>query len=195
MAINLDKTAAAKKYYYSENGTTLGPFSLSLLLEKIDAETLVYREGIEWTNANEIEELKKFFKEKTAPIVSNNIGANFIPPAPIFSNVNSVKASNNKMFTAPFSFDGRIRRLEYGISIIVYYVVYLIVYGIASEVPLMGLAMIPIVWFLLAQGAKRCHDRGNSGWYQIIPFYIFWMLFAESDSGANEYGASPKFTN
>lgn len=195
MTINLDKNAAEKKYYYAENGTTLGPFSLSLLLEKIDAETLVYREGIEWTNAKEIEELKKFFKEKSAPIVSNSIGANFISTAPTLSNVNSVGASNKKMFAAPFSFDGRIRRLEYGISIIIYYVVYLIVYGIASEVPVMGLAMIPILWFFLAQGAKRCHDRGNSGWYQIIPFYILWMLFAESDSGENGYGSSPKLNN
>jgi uncharacterized membrane protein YhaH (DUF805 family) len=44
----------------------------------------------------------------------------------------------------------------------------------------------------LAQGAKRCHDRGNSGWYLLIPFYVFWMLFADSDIGANEYGLNPK---
>jgi uncharacterized membrane protein YhaH (DUF805 family) len=41
---------------------------------------------------------------------------------------------------------------------------------------------------MLAQGAKRCHDRGNSGWYQLIPFYSLWMLFAEGDQQANSYG-------
>lgn len=52
--------------------------------------------------------------------------------------------------------------------------------------------LVPYCWFIWAQGAKRCHDRGNSGWYQIIPFYGFWMLFAEGETTANEYGNSPK---
>jgi hypothetical protein len=70
MAIDLSKEKNELKYYYSENGATLGPFSLSQLLEKIDGETLVYREGMEWTNAKNVDELKKFFKEKT--IYANN---------------------------------------------------------------------------------------------------------------------------
>ena len=49
-----------------------------------------------------------------------------------------------------------------------------------------------MLWFYIAQGAKRCHDRGNSGWYQIIPFYSLWMLFGNSDVGENEYGPRPK---
>ena len=51
---------------------------------------------------------------------------------------------------------------------------------------------IPLIWFLIAQGAKRCHDRGNSGWFQLIPFYGLWMLFADSITGENEYGPNPK---
>jgi len=51
---------------------------------------------------------------------------------------------------------------------------------------------IPGFWFMWAQGAKRCHDRGNSGWFQLIPFYRLWMMFAESDYGPNEYGENPK---
>ena len=47
------------------------------------------------------------------------------------------------------------------------------------------------IW-LLTQGAKRCHDLGNSGWYQLIPFYGLWMLFAKGDDDINEYGANPK---
>lgn len=49
-----------------------------------------------------------------------------------------------------------------------------------------------VVWFLLAQGAKRCHDRGNSGWWQLIPFYYLWMFFADGEIGDNEYGTNPK---
>jgi hypothetical protein len=64
MAIDLNKDKNELKYYYSENGATLGPFSLSQLLEKIEADTLVYREGIDWTNARDVEELRKFFSSK-----------------------------------------------------------------------------------------------------------------------------------
>ena len=64
MEIDLNKDKNELKYYYSENGETLGPFTLTQLLEKIEADTLVYREGIDWTNAREVEELRKFFSLK-----------------------------------------------------------------------------------------------------------------------------------
>jgi uncharacterized membrane protein YhaH (DUF805 family) len=185
MAIELNKDKNEIKYYYSENGSTLGPYSLSQLLEKIDAETLVYREGIEWTNAKDVEELRKFFKMQQSTTTNNFIHTNL-------SSASAESSNKQKMFSSPFSFEGRIRRLEYGISTIIYYVVYLIVLGISTKAPIMGLVMLPIIWFILAQGAKRCHDRGNSGWYQIIPFYVLWMLFAEGDKEANEYGNPPK---
>jgi uncharacterized membrane protein YhaH (DUF805 family) len=185
MAIDLSKGKSEIKYYYSENGATLGPFTLAQLLEKIDAETLVYREGMDWTNAKDVEELKKFFKTQQVHVNTT---------------INSINSTSNdvtktepvKMFNAPFSFNGRIRRLEYGISTIIYYTAYLIVFGFAKDSSIIGLALVPVIWFILAQGAKRCHDRANSGWYQIIPFYIFWMLFAEGDRNNNHYGNSPK---
>ena len=49
-----------------------------------------------------------------------------------------------------------------------------------------------VIWIMLAQGAKRCHDVGNSGWFQLIPFYVFWMLFEDSKYGENKYGLNPK---
>jgi uncharacterized membrane protein YhaH (DUF805 family) len=99
-----------------------------------------------------------------------------------------------KMFSLPFSFKGRIRRLEYGISCIIYFVWYVIAMAVLeSDAALWAyLSFIPAYWFMLAQGAKRCHDRNNSGWYQIIPFYGLWMLFAEGDDEENDYGFPPK---
>lgn len=52
--------------------------------------------------------------------------------------------------------------------------------------------LIPALWFLFAQGCKRSHDRGNSGWYQIIPFYTLWLIFADGDIGENQFGPNPK---
>jgi uncharacterized membrane protein YhaH (DUF805 family) len=99
------------------------------------------------------------------------------------------------MFQNPFSFKGRIRRTEYGFSIIIYFVIAVIINVIGAKgegAGLIFIAYIPLLWFLWAQGAKRCHDRDNNGWFQIIPFYIFWMLFADSVKRINKYGANPK---
>lgn len=100
------------------------------------------------------------------------------------------------MFSNVFSFNGRIRRTEYVIS----FVAYIIITNIVNEVVKSGsmvfsLANIPLLWFLWAQGAKRCHDLGNSGWWQIIPFYVFWLLFQEGKPGMNEFGLNPKGYN
>ena len=105
------------------------------------------------------------------------------------------------MFRNPFSFSGRIRRLEYGLSLIFYYIWTIISALLALFINpdnyegLYYLILLPGLWFALAQAVKRCHDRGNSGWYQIIPFYIFWMLFADGDIGENAYGSNPKGIN
>ena len=96
------------------------------------------------------------------------------------------------MFKNPFSFDGRIRRTEYGITSIIYVIVYFFMLAAVQLEPLVLLILVPLLWFLWAQGAKRCHDRGNSGWWQIIPFYNLWMLFADGDPGENYYGPDPK---
>ena len=103
---------------------------------------------------------------------------------------------NQGMFRNSFSSDGRIRRLEYGLSYIFYFIYALIIGFIVGftgiDEGFIYLLLIPGYWFILVQGAKRCHDRGNSGWYQLIPFYGLWMLFAEGDLGINEYGHNPK---
>jgi len=100
------------------------------------------------------------------------------------------------MFKKPFSFYGRIRRTEFGLSMIIYiayaFFVTMIIERGKSEVGFSHLLMLPAYYFTFAQGAKRCHDVGNSGWYQLIPFYVLWLLFTDGDFGANEYGPNPK---
>jgi uncharacterized membrane protein YhaH (DUF805 family) len=114
------------------------------------------------------------------------------------------------MFKDPFSFEGRIRRTEYGISLIIYAVALTIVqlmlgamiasssssYSSSSDtggyLVLFFIFMIPLLIFLWAQGAKRCHDVGNSGWWQLIPLYGFILIFQEGDKGDNRFGKDPK---
>lgn len=42
------------------------------------------------------------------------------------------------------------------------------------------------------QGAKRCYDLGNSGWFQFIPLYFIVMVFVDGQHETNRYGANPK---
>ena len=100
------------------------------------------------------------------------------------------------MFQNLFSFEGRIRRTEYGISFIIYAICYLVIISIipgGSAVSMVAfLAFIPLLWFFWSQGAKRCHDLGKSGWFQIIPFYFIALLFFDGEAGENQYGDNPK---
>jgi uncharacterized membrane protein YhaH (DUF805 family) len=99
------------------------------------------------------------------------------------------------MFRNPFSFNGRIARTEYALSLLTYVIVLVCqaYYG-GHFAKLFIIAFIPVLWFLWAQGAKRCHDINSSGWMQIVPFYFLWLLFASGDKGTNQYGPSPKNT-
>ena len=97
-----------------------------------------------------------------------------------------------------FSFSGRLRRTEYGISMIVYWIICQILGLIAPslrsgvELACYWIILIFVIWFGLAQGAKRCHDRNNNGLWQFIPFYGLWMLFGDGDPYENDYGPDPK---
>ena len=89
-----------------------------------------------------------------------------------------------------FSFNGRIKRTEYAISFITYWVAYVLIRMLQDQggaYGLFGLLIIPVIWFLWAQGAKRCHDLNRNGWWQIIPFYFFVLIFSEGDYGPNQY--------
>ena len=113
----------------------------------------------------------------------------------ISDNFVDIEFSGKKLFfKSVFSFEGRIRRSEYGLSILIMYAALIIVSFISAFLPqgIMFLLLIPVYWFVFAQGAKRCHDIGNSGWWQLIPLYALFMLFADGKKGENKYGSNPK---
>lgn len=138
--------------------------------------------------------------------VSNASAVSTLSDSDNSSAVSTPISNRGGMFNRPFSLKGRIRRSEYGLSVILYSVLAVILQTImasmASSAPsdksapfAILLLLIPYVmlwWFMVAQGAKRCHDMGHSGWYQLIPFYGLLMLFMNGDKGTNEYGDNPK---
>lgn len=120
------------------------------------------------------------------------------------------------MFKAPFSFEGRIRRIEYFLSGIICAIVTWIAMLLGVGTFLFGagsgsaagsafglligvVAIIAAIWFSLAQGIKRLHDLNKSGWFILICYiplvgwiFALYMLFADGTVGPNQYGPDPK---
>lgn len=126
------------------------------------------------------------------PVPNNNSG--YSP------NNGQLQGGNTKqrLFSKPFSFKGRIRRLEFGLTWLFYWL-YLLPAEITPEDDFsLGLSyfylltIIPALWIACAQSIKRCHDLNHSGWWIFVPFYFFWLLFKDGDTADNDYGPSPK---
>ena len=105
-------------------------------------------------------------------------------------------SNGSKIFRKPFSAKGKISRKEFEFSYVIYIVSYLlagIIFGFAPA-SISGIAALIIIvsgiWFIYAQGAKRCHDLGKSGWRQLIPFYRLIML--DKDGETSEEHVTPE---
>ncbi|MDH3910563.1 MAG: DUF805 domain-containing protein [Rhodospirillales bacterium] len=115
-----------------------------------------------------------------------------------------------------FSFEGRISRstywLWYFLPVLVISIAFSFVdaitgtfFYIAPEVPL-GIintaVSIILLWPMIAAGAKRLHDRDQSGWFQLIYLVpivnlIWWFIFLgclKGTDGANRFGPDPLAT-
>ena len=93
--------------------------------------------------------------------------------------IESVKGSLNKYA----DFSGRATRNEYW----TFYLFYVLTFFIASFLDgFFGLGILTVVVFLglvtplLACSARRMHDVGKSGWFQIVPLYNLYLYVQPS---------------
>lgn len=99
-------------------------------------------------------------------------------------------------------FSGRVSRKEYWMFILFYLIFFIatividVVFGATIFSILYSLALlVPSV----SIAARRLHDTGGSGWWQLITVLpivgtlILFKFLVEDSRGENEYGASPKF--
>lgn len=178
-----------KKYFYSNGKEKKGPLSFDeIKAEPINPNTLIWHQGLDdWTEAKKVQEFLDYFETTPPPIKIDSTKK---------ENINSrnqrtkARTKTNSFFSSPLSFEGRIRRTEYCISWIIYFFLAIFINLMleTGDASYIFLLYIPLLWFLWAQGAKRCHDLGNSGWYQIIPFYVLWMFFSKGEIENNKYG-------
>lgn len=97
----------------------------------------------------------------------------------------------------PFSFKGRIGRLQLILSYVVGFVAWFASFllfdiehsdGNGGVILLFLACTVAFFWFLYAQCAKRCHDLGKSGAWMFVPFWNILLFFAEGEKGDNQYG-------
>ena len=97
-----------------------------------------------------------------------------------------------------FAFEGRVRRRDFCLVLLAYFLcetmLSMLTYDtyMGSYNPLKGILSFILYFILIMIGCKRCHDFGVSGWYQLIPFFVIILCFADGIHGINEYGSNPK---
>ena len=102
------------------------------------------------------------------------------------------------MFANLISFEGRIRRAKFAITLIVCYFVRSFLFIIFDELIVLGnlLSTITDVFLVLiffSQSVKRLHDMDQTGWLAILPVYNpILLLFVDGTRGKNQYGEDPK---
>jgi uncharacterized membrane protein YhaH (DUF805 family) len=98
-------------------------------------------------------------------------------------------------------FSGRARRTEFWMFMLFYTIFYLVLALVGS---LLGTELLALLFSLallvpsLSIGARRLHDTGRSGWWQliyivpIIGFIVLIVFFVQDSHDENSYGDSPK---
>lgn len=100
------------------------------------------------------------------------------------------------------TFSGRARRSEYWFWVLATFIVSMVAGIIDAIIGTQVLGYVVVLATIvpnLAVGARRLHDTGRSGWWQLIGIIpiIGWILLivwyaTDGDPGANEHGPNPK---
>jgi len=98
------------------------------------------------------------------------------------------------MFANLISFEGRIRRAEFAITLILCYFVRSFLLAIFGEFNLLStISSVFLVLIFFSQSVKRLHDMDQTGWLAILPVYNpILLLFVDGTRGKNQYGEDPK---
>ena len=189
------------KYYLNTNGQQGGPFELSeLLINGLTPQSYVWNETMtNWAPAMQVPEVAALLQQQQpAPPTFDQQPP--IPPQPdpqqpqygyqpqpkSMDFGEAIKVCFNKFA----NFEGRARRSEYWWFILFVNLVGIVTCGISNIV-----FLVPII----AVTARRLHDIGRSGWWQLVCLVplvgaILLLIWTVQDSapGTNEYGPNPK---
>lgn len=98
-------------------------------------------------------------------------------------------------------FTGRARRKEYWMFFL-FIVIFSVVVGIVDG--MLGISVLSLIYGLallipsLSIGARRLHDTGRTGWWQLISLIpvigsiVLIVFYVQDSHDDNDYGANPK---
>ncbi len=98
-------------------------------------------------------------------------------------------------------FTGRARRKEYWMFILFYLIIYIglmVIDGVLGTLVLSTIFSLALLIPSISVAARRLHDTGRSGWWQLIAIIpligaIILIVFLAQDShDENQYGLNPK---
>ena len=198
------------KYYITNNGQQSGPFELhELLLNGLNAQSYVWNETMpNWQPAMQVPEVAALLQQQAPPPPYSQPQPAYQQPyqqQPAYGQPQpayqqpyqqqprsmdfgeAIKVCFNKFA----DFNGRARRSEFWWFQLLCYLVSSFTCGFAGIV-----FLIPV----LSSGARRLHDTGRSGWWQLLQFIpivgiiilIIWWA-EDSNPNQNEYGPNPKY--
>ncbi len=113
---------------------------------------------------------------------------------------------NEGTFTRLFSFKGRITRLEYLLSFLSIQFAS-ILHSLVQQVEMTAggtgccaratawSCFAVVCWLITAQGVKRLHDTGRTGWLWYVPFLFIWLFLARGQKTTNRYGTPARISS
>ena len=94
------------------------------------------------------------------------------------------------------SFKGRATRTEYWlVTFICNFIAIPANKDIDMVLPLLTLYLIVLLvamWIYIATMVRRCHDRGKSWWFILIPLYFLLLYVLPAQQEGNEFGPNPR---
>lgn len=173
-----------RKYFYLKDGDQKGPVSFEELKQvDFSEDTLIWFEGLEkWVSASEVPELKQKFvvispppfnREKELGVTSDS--------------AYGIKETPKKKLVNIFSLNGEIGRREYGFTIIILTLIFILMSQVTvrmiSNQELSGyvslLVTLLLSYITFSQGYKRCKNMGINGWFSVLQFIPFGWFIAE----------------
>lgn len=87
---------------------------------------------------------------------------------------------------------GRARRLEYIPIAVVCFFLSSFCLGMMAQFSSFLAVYIILGIVMVVENARRLHDVGYSGWWQLVPCYMLIVAFYRGQVGENKYGQDPR---
>lgn len=198
------------QYFIIVNGQQVGPMPKEQLVNYgLCPTSKVWCEGMpNWADASTVADLQSLLYPYQAPMPQppyqggyqqQGYGQQSYNTPPEVSLGDAIKICFNKYA----DFTGRARRSEFW-----YWQLFNLIVGFSvgiavGWIPIIGqiISILVSLAFVIpnyAVGARRLHDTGRSGWWQLLHLtcigsIILIVWFCEDSHGDNEYGPSPKY--